>query len=182
MSTAEITYRPFSNGSQAADWFGSNCDRCVKSGDAGEAGSSACTIFEAIHDAASEDGTVSPEMAERMGLIENKGKYVWMCNEVEWSQEWMEQSRKKAMIQEITPDERAAMAAKNDPDIERLLVLYDYLCKKLSTRNTVISELKEIISIACDELEEYGVLKYNTMVCDDTDHPLFSTWLALQLA
>jgi hypothetical protein len=61
------------------DWSANNCDKCGKAGDPSEAGSSSCELFEAIHDAAASDGTVSEEIAKRLG--HNHEQYVWRCPE-----------------------------------------------------------------------------------------------------
>lgn len=71
----------FSNGLQYADWSANNCDRCAKAGDPGEAGSSQCEIFEAIHDAAMDDGSVTNDIARRSGFLEGLHAYVWPCRE-----------------------------------------------------------------------------------------------------
>ena len=57
----------FSNGSEYDHWTYHNCDCCALAGDPGERGSSACEIFEAIHDAAASDGLFPVAIAERMG-------------------------------------------------------------------------------------------------------------------
>jgi hypothetical protein len=72
----------FSNGTQYMDWTANNCDRCTKAGDPSEPGSSKCELFEAIHDAATEDGTVAHEIAKRIGLTDAGLKYVWRCPEL----------------------------------------------------------------------------------------------------
>lgn len=71
----------FANGTQYLDWTARNCDRCPLAGDPSEPGSSACDIFEAIHDAAADDGTVSTDIARRMGLLDNEMAYTWACPE-----------------------------------------------------------------------------------------------------
>lgn len=86
-----IELRPFANGSQFADWQSCNCDRCTKSGDAGEIGSSQCEIFEALWNADMDQGQVSEDIARRMGLIGNETRYVWPCTEVEWTQAWLDE-------------------------------------------------------------------------------------------
>jgi hypothetical protein len=72
----------FSNGSQYLDWTANNCDRCTKAGDPSEAGSSKCELFEAMHDAATDDGTVTPAIANRIGLLDAGTRYVWACPEL----------------------------------------------------------------------------------------------------
>jgi hypothetical protein len=71
----------FSNGTQAMDWFASNCEQCALAGDPSEAGSSHCELFEAIHDAGADDGSVTPEIARRMGYKASELYYVWACPE-----------------------------------------------------------------------------------------------------
>jgi hypothetical protein len=80
--------RPFSNGGQFMDWCASNCDRCVKSfNDGGE-----CDIEEALFIASIDDGTVSEDIARRMGYLKpdgtTSGAYGWPCTEVEWTEDW----------------------------------------------------------------------------------------------
>lgn len=71
---------PFSNGSQFEDWCASNCDRCQKQGK--------CPIEGDLFIAFFGDGMVSEETARRMGRLDNNGKYVWPCTEVEWTEAW----------------------------------------------------------------------------------------------
>lgn len=82
--------RPFSSSSQAADWFALNCDRCALSNAYREAG--ACDIEQALALAYLDDGTVDPAIARRMGYLKpdgtTSGAHVWMCIEVEWTEEW----------------------------------------------------------------------------------------------
>lgn len=76
---AEQRIHLFANGTQYLDWTCNNCDKCGKAGDPSEAGSSPCELFEAIHDAAADDGTVTPEIAARLGYTAER--YVWPCPE-----------------------------------------------------------------------------------------------------
>lgn len=71
----------FSNGTEYSCWTGYNCDSCALAGDPNVRGSSPCLIFETIHDAGMDDGTISIEIAERMALPENKGSLYWRCPE-----------------------------------------------------------------------------------------------------
>lgn len=71
----------FSNGTEYDCWTAHNCDGCALAGDPSVAGSSSCAIFEAIHDAAGDDGTVTLDIAERMGMSANKGYLYWRCPE-----------------------------------------------------------------------------------------------------
>lgn len=69
----------FSNGTQYMDWTFNNCDKCALAGDPSEPGSSSCDLFEAICDAGADDGTVSAEIAARLGY--SPIRYVWRCPE-----------------------------------------------------------------------------------------------------
>lgn len=91
----DIGFRPFANGSQFADWEASNCDRCTKSGDGGERGSSQCEIFEALWDADCTDGRITPDIARRMAFIGNETRYVWPCSEVEWTPAYLNEWARK---------------------------------------------------------------------------------------
>ena len=72
----------FSTGTQSMDWMANNCDRCTKAGDISERGSSKCELFEALGDAGADDGTVSPEIAQRIGRTSAGTRYVWQCPEL----------------------------------------------------------------------------------------------------
>ena len=88
--------RPFDTGSQFADWSGCNCERCTKG--AHKLGADAlptCEIELSIGEAYFDDGRVGADIAERMGYTENKGRYVWPCNEVIWTEEWKAEFEKK---------------------------------------------------------------------------------------
>ncbi len=84
-----MSVHPFSCGSQHGDWRASNCDRCTKY--AHNPNESKCEIDKAILQAQFGNGTITDEIAQRMGYFDNNGKdgfaYVWMCNEVEWAEE-----------------------------------------------------------------------------------------------
>lgn len=77
--------RPFSTGSQFADWCDRNCSRCVKYEPDGPA--AACQIDHALMDAQIGDGSVPPEIAERLGYVEDIAWndegffYTWDCPE-----------------------------------------------------------------------------------------------------
>jgi hypothetical protein len=87
--------RPFSCGSQFADWTSSNCDRCTKAADDKLDGQAACTIELALWNAYFGSGEVTPDIARRMGATpENEGRYVWPCGEVEWTEEWKAEYRR----------------------------------------------------------------------------------------
>jgi len=77
---------PFANGSQYMDWYWHNCDKCLKAWTK-EAGFR-CEIDKALGEASITDGTISAEIAERMGsdlVIGADGKvefrYTWDCPE-----------------------------------------------------------------------------------------------------
>ena len=96
-----MSVRPFSCGSQHGDWRASNCDRCTKYNH--DPKLSKCEIDRAILKAQFGDGTVTDEIANRMGYHDNNGKdgfsYVWMCNEVEWTEAHKEYMRNKKPTQ-----------------------------------------------------------------------------------
>lgn len=86
----ETRHRPFSCGSQSVDWQAANCARCTKySEDA-----SKCEIDRALLEAMFGDGSVSTDIAERMGYLDNSPPrhegfaYNWPCKEVCWTEEW----------------------------------------------------------------------------------------------
>lgn len=70
--------RPFHCGTQHADWLCSNCERCARKG--------ACEIETAVSEAAYGDGTVSRDIAKRMGC--DPLGYVWQCTEWTPTEEW----------------------------------------------------------------------------------------------
>jgi len=72
--------RPFSNGSQYADWTERNCVRCGK-WDPDKAGD--CEIDLALGLGYLGDGLISAEIADRMGLLENRRSYTWDCPEIQ---------------------------------------------------------------------------------------------------
>lgn len=59
------TVRPFDSGGQYVAWAGRNCRGCAKHDDDGDRWE--CAIDGAIVDAYITDGTVSREIADRMG-------------------------------------------------------------------------------------------------------------------
>lgn len=77
--------RPFSCGSQAADWGSANCSRCTKEFDH-VSGAYRCDIQKEI-DAYMEDGSVSADIARRMGYSDPLA-FQWACTEVDWTPEW----------------------------------------------------------------------------------------------
>ena len=80
--------RPFSNGSQWGDWEASNCERCTKYFDE-EKGEFLCPFQEALTIACVDDGEITDEVAAGIGLTdETRGRYVWKCASVEWTEEW----------------------------------------------------------------------------------------------
>lgn len=87
--------RPFSCGTQAADWQCSNCERCTKNTPP-ENGMPTCEIQYAICEAWFGDGTVSEQIARRMGIMpDNLFALVWQCDEVDWTPEWIAESRRR---------------------------------------------------------------------------------------
>ena len=93
---SEIRIQPFHCGSQYMDWLTSNCERCKKY----DLKYSSCKIDCALFDAACDDGTVTEEIAVRMGfLVDGKqnGKYNWMCPEVDWTDEWIKEYSKRSI-------------------------------------------------------------------------------------
>ena len=66
--------RIFSNGFEYEAWTERNCDRCPKAG--------ACEIEEALSSACVLDGTIAPEVAERLGYREDlRATLGWPCKE-----------------------------------------------------------------------------------------------------
>ena len=63
---------PFSNGAQFADWT-MQCQDCQKR--------EKCEILKALVQAYWGDGTVSRDIAKRMGFFEHRKELVWRCNE-----------------------------------------------------------------------------------------------------
>lgn len=63
----------FSNGSQYMDWMDRNCCECAKE---------VCEYQRAISVAAIDDGTISNEIAKRMGYTDPL-EYTWDCPEKE---------------------------------------------------------------------------------------------------
>jgi hypothetical protein len=92
LKVIEDRERPFHCGTQAADWSCSNCDRCKKSAQAEEP--FRCEIQEAIAEAYMTDGTVSREVAARMGYVDCR-QFLWACPEAEWTEEWKAECRRR---------------------------------------------------------------------------------------
>lgn len=85
---AEKRYRPFSCGTQYMDWCASNCERCTK---ADFTKQPTCEIDQALQRDMFGDGSVSEEIAERMGYLEaakDGVPFSWPCGEVEWTEAW----------------------------------------------------------------------------------------------
>lgn len=77
-------HHPFSSGTQYADWEANNCELCRKGVGYGFAPMEwRCVLQKAISFAAVDDGTVSEEVARRMGYLDNKGHHSWPCPEWE---------------------------------------------------------------------------------------------------
>lgn len=85
-------HQPFSCGSQFLDFQNSNCCRCTKYN---PEGIGKCEIDNALLEAQFGDGSVSAEIAERMGFLDNSPprqegfSYNWQCGEVDWTPEWV---------------------------------------------------------------------------------------------
>ncbi len=81
---AEKRIRLFANGSQDADWQRVNCERCTKWGE-----DPICDLDEALLVACWNDGTVSAEIARRVGWTDtDPPRYVWPCSERVFTPEW----------------------------------------------------------------------------------------------
>ena len=82
----EKRVRPFHAGTQYLTWENANCCRCEKYSD----DASACDLMYALAVACLDDGTVSDDVARRIGYIEGPPfYYCWMCSEVKWTDEWI---------------------------------------------------------------------------------------------
>ncbi len=68
---------PFSNGSQFVDWLASSCDKCAKAYDH-NAETFVCDLEEALTEACVFDGTVSAEVAAKLGVPERTWSD-WRC-------------------------------------------------------------------------------------------------------
>ena len=98
--------RPFSCGTQSADWESSNCDRCKKGAHRRpDATWPDCEIQSAIYYACFDDGTVTVEIAQRMNHHIGGGNYVWCCGEYDATEEW------KAEFRLLHPEKFATEAA-----------------------------------------------------------------------
>jgi hypothetical protein len=89
--------RPFHCGSQAVDWEQSNCARCTKAYDE-RTSTWPCDLERAIDEAGFGDGTVSPDVARRMGYDGSPTAYVWPCTEVVWTEAWKAESRRRRTV------------------------------------------------------------------------------------
>jgi hypothetical protein len=63
------------------DWEESNCGRCRKAS-FGE-GLPTCPLQLALMTACFGDGSVSDDIAERIGFTEHEGHYCWPCKELD---------------------------------------------------------------------------------------------------
>ena len=96
------TVRPFDNGSQYADWTGSNCDRCTQG--VHRLGPDAwytCALEEALATACFGDGEITLDIAKRIGMEADERRYGWPCTEVEWTEEWKAEWAKRHPEQSI---------------------------------------------------------------------------------
>jgi hypothetical protein len=77
---------PFSCGSQMGDWETKNCANCHLQGyyrdEQRNDWAWRCDIQKAIGESYIGDGTVSEDIARRMGAIDNETRYGWRCNEL----------------------------------------------------------------------------------------------------
>ncbi|MHB0967422.1 MAG: hypothetical protein ACYC36_13315 [Bellilinea sp.] len=79
--TDPARHYPFSSGTQFADWTENNCRRCKRYGTKPDP--EKCEIDFAFGDAFWGDGSVSEDIAKRMGYLDNQRSLVWRCNEFE---------------------------------------------------------------------------------------------------
>lgn len=94
LTVIQDRFRPFHCGTQHADWESCNCDRCTKNTPAGE-GLPTCEIQQAIFEAFCGDGTVTSDVARRMGYADHRTAFLWQCGEVEWTEEWKAEHRRR---------------------------------------------------------------------------------------
>ena len=87
------TIRPFDSGSQYVDWTACNCDRCTKS--TYNEAKTPCDLEYALLAACFGDGEITADIAQRCGLNDNAGGYVWPCTEVEWTVAWQEEYKRR---------------------------------------------------------------------------------------
>ncbi len=79
--------RPFSCGSQYADWVAANCEECAKASEWYRDGKPAftCDLEAALSHASIGDGTVDADTARRIALpvreVGRPGPYCWRCGE-----------------------------------------------------------------------------------------------------
>lgn len=90
-----MTNRPFYSGTQFGDWTEANCLRCTKGADPTSSKWPDCDIEAALVESYIGDGTVSDDIAARMGITEEiRGRYTWPCSEVVWTEEWKAEYRR----------------------------------------------------------------------------------------
>ncbi len=91
------TVRPFSNGTQYADWTDSNCNRCTKGVHRldDEIAWPTCELEAALLTACFESGEIPLFIAERIGMKEDEARYCWPCAEVDWTDEWKAEYRRQ---------------------------------------------------------------------------------------
>lgn len=78
---ADARRLPFHCGTQGADWDARNCDQCRKRWREEEGDVWPCDIQKAVFLAYWDDGTVSADIAKRMGLPKDGLVYNWDCTE-----------------------------------------------------------------------------------------------------
>lgn len=84
MPLAEGRRYAFSCGTQDIDWTDRNCNRCKVYDEAAvhrPPYSCGCAIADALQAAFWDDGSVSSEIARRMGLLDHDEDYCWDCPE-----------------------------------------------------------------------------------------------------
>jgi hypothetical protein len=91
-TTPEIRVRPFHCGSQYADWESRNCDNCTKGLKIGRA-RFRCPLQKAITIAYWDDGTVSEDIADRIGVPKAGDRWGWRCPEFDKSDDRPKQSK-----------------------------------------------------------------------------------------
>lgn len=73
-------YKPFSTGTQYADWTSRNCDTCKK-GFNEKKSEYRCDYEFKLALAYVGNGYVSKEIAHVIGYLDNKNCYIWECPE-----------------------------------------------------------------------------------------------------
>jgi hypothetical protein len=74
---------PFHCGTQFIDWQNANCCLCSKMEEDPDKWPEKCELESALTYAAIDDGSVTPEIAKRLGWEAGKFAYQWRCGEFE---------------------------------------------------------------------------------------------------